>query len=694
MFVGNLLSFYEQILVYDQNQNLAKEYNIEKPLWIFVGTTVTGKEEQSDVVQIVEFIKNIINGHLIDKWASKILNCKTEIKTENGKDIFEGRFKYLKDSGFNIDDLYKKLFGGKGELKIYELKSSEGEFGLAVSENNYFGVINIGDVSGFKKMLEKNGLQVLQDSISTSLFDDIKKENSKINILIGSKKFIEGWDTWRVSSMGLLNIGKAQGPQIIQLFGRGIRLKGKNMTLKRSGKNLPVKYLENLNIYGIKADYLNKFLDAIRKEEVEFETIEIPIQLQHKDKWESLYILTKKTDINFEEEEILKLEIDKRIYVTIDLTPKISIYLAQERKEGKEGIKTDDINPEVAQQRITEDIIDFLNWERIYQEVYEFKILRGYWNLVWDKDMLKNLLLSDRYGIYAISEILELKGFKDLTRIENIVILVIKKYLDIFYRKYAKLFELENLEYVQFDKQLPLFISENQDKYIVKIDKRERDLADKIKKLAKDLKKLQQDDEKTLPRIYFDKHLYVPILLKSNKIDKISPEGLVESEAKFVLGLKNYLKANKEKFSDIEIFLLRNLAKIGIGFQLQWNGFYPDFIMWLRDLDKQYIIFIDPHGLEHTRSLNNEKIKFAGFLTSDDPSDVITIKKIEEGLKNKNIKLESFIISPTKYEDLKKGEIRFPSKKEFENHHVLFLEDNNWIEKILSNLDIVSKFFI
>lgn len=694
MFVGNLLSFYEQILVYDQNQNLAKEYNIEKPLWIFVGTTVTGKEEQSDVVQIVEFIKNIINGHLIDKWASKILNCKTEIKTENGTDIFEGRFKYLKDSGFNIDDLYKKLFGGKGELKIYELKSSEGEFGLAVSENNYFGVINIGDVSGFKKMLEKNGLQVLQDSISTSLFDDIKKENSKINILTGSKKFIEGWDTWRVSSMGLLNIGKAQGPQIIQLFGRGIRLKGKNMTLKRSGKNLPVKYLENLNIYGIKADYLNKFLDAIRKEEVEFETIEIPIQLQHKDKWESLYILTKKTDINFEEEEILKLKIDKRIYVTIDLTPKISIYLAQERKEGKEGIKTDDINPEVAQQRITEDIIDFLNWERIYQEVYEFKILRGYWNLVWDKDMLKNLLLSDRYGIYSISEILELKGFKDLTRIENIVILVIKKYLDIFYRKYAKLFELENLEYVQFDKQLPLFISENQDKYIVKIDKRERDLADKIKKLAKDLKKLQQDDEKTLPRIYFDKHLYVPILLKSNKIDKISPEGLVESEAKFVLGLKNYLKANKEKFSDIEIFLLRNLAKIGIGFQLQWNGFYPDFIMWLRDLDKQYIIFIDPHGLEHTRSLNNEKIKFAGFLTSDDPSDVITIKKIEEGLKNKNIKLESFIISPTKYEDLKKGEIRFPSKKEFENHHVLFLEDNNWIEKILSNLDIVSKFFI
>jgi len=83
-----------------------------------------------------------------------------------------------------------------------------------VGENEYFGVINIGDTLGFKKQLEKKGISVEQDAVSDSLFDDIKKEGSKINILIGSKKFIEGWDTWRVSSMGLLNIGKGQGPQL------------------------------------------------------------------------------------------------------------------------------------------------------------------------------------------------------------------------------------------------------------------------------------------------------------------------------------------------------------------------------------------------------------------------------------------------------------------------------------------------
>ena len=35
MFVANLLSFYEQVLSYEENKNLAKEHNLEKPLWIF-----------------------------------------------------------------------------------------------------------------------------------------------------------------------------------------------------------------------------------------------------------------------------------------------------------------------------------------------------------------------------------------------------------------------------------------------------------------------------------------------------------------------------------------------------------------------------------------------------------------------------------------------------------------------------------
>jgi hypothetical protein len=139
-------------------------------------------------------------------------------------------------------------------------------------------------MSAFKKLLKEKGFEIEQDAISDSLFANIKRENSTINILISSKKFIEGWDTWRVSCMGLLNIGKGEGPQIIQLFGRGVRLKGKNLSLKRSD-NPEISTLETLNIYGISADYIGKFLSAIKKEEVEFEEIKVPVRVLNREIW-------------------------------------------------------------------------------------------------------------------------------------------------------------------------------------------------------------------------------------------------------------------------------------------------------------------------------------------------------------------------------------------------------------------------
>ena len=675
IFVANLLSFYEQLLVYDENKHLAKEYNLEKPLWIFVGTTVTGKEEESDIIQIVEFINRVIKD---EEWVRKrvcdILNGNTNLRDEEGKDVFSSKFGELRKRGVDFDDLYRRVFGGKGRLRVYELKNAEGELGLKVSENEYFGVINIGDVSGLKKQLEKKGISVEQDAISGSLFDEIKKEGSKVNLLIGAKKFIEGWDTWRVSSMGLLNIGKGQGPQIIQLFGRGVRLKGKGMSLKRSEGDSLVRCLETLNIYSIKADYLSRFLEAIRKEEVEFETIEIPVKPQHEEKWKTLYTLSKDEDKKFEEEEILRLEIDDKIRFQIDLQPKVLVYLGKERT----GIKTERIKAESKELPFPKDAVDLLDWERIWQEVCEFKIEKGYWNLVLDRDGLKSLLSSDRYKIMAFPELLEVKSEDDLRRLEEIALLVIKKYLELFYRKHAKRFETENMRYDKVGKQLPLFVFEkpgNKYGYTVQINKSKKELIKEIKNLAKDLEKLLKDDEKTLPRICFDRHLYVPILLQGKEIDRISPAGLVESEYKFVLGLREYLRNNKDKFSDIEVYLLRNYPFSGVGFQLQWAKFYPDFIMWIKKDKQQIIVFIDPKGLEHTKGLDDEKIQLKN-----------EIKNLERDLGRGDIVLESFILSKTPYEKLIKGRLKPPSKEEYIAHNVLFLDDNDWPERLFNNL--------
>ncbi len=671
MFIANLLDFYQQMLLYKEKASLAKQYNIEKPLWIFVGTTVTGKQEESDVLQIVDFVNRALNANWLNEKINGIL--AGNFKDSEGNDLFSNKFNTLRQ-GINLDPFYRDIFNGRGSLEVYEIKNAEGEFGLKVGENPYFGVINIGNFSEFKKLLTQKGIEVKQDVISSSLFEDIRKENSNINILIGSKKFIEGWDTWRVSSMGLLNIGTGQGPQIIQLFGRGVRLKGKDMSLKRSD-NKEIKPLEILNIYGIKADYLNKFLSAIAKEEVEFEEIKIPVKVMQKERWQSLPYLKKDESKKFEETEIVMLRLDNTINFILDLTPRISGYLGESEKEERKIEEIQGIT-EIEEKTIYEIVdIELLNWQRILNEMLEFKLLRGYWNLFFNVEILKEVLAQCK--VKALVESLRVKSNMDLEKIEEITILLLKGYIDKFYKKHKGKFETDNIKYVEAGKQLSLFVSDKIEYYTVYIDKNKRNLIDKIRELSKKLDELIKEEEKILRRVIIDNSIYIPILLKNEKIDKISPPGLVESEEKFVKGLKEYLKNNPHILKGYDIVLLRNEARSGFGFQLDWAGFYPDFIMWIKGDNKTWMVFIDPKGLHHTKGLEDEKVKFIN-------------EGIEEiGRKlDQDISLNALIISQTKYEDLVKGTSRdkIIYQEEYANRNILFFEDREWCKKLFKKL--------
>src|SRR5262249_54552870 len=143
------------------------------------------------------------------------------------------------------------------------------------AENEAFGVINVGDDAKLVKLCEEHGLATGEREFVGSLFHEINQPHSPVNLLIGSKKVTEGWSSWRVSTMGLMNVGKGEGAQIIQLFGRGVRLKGFDMSLKRSSRaRLPegverpkhVGVLETLGIFGIHADYMAQFRDFLEEE--------------------------------------------------------------------------------------------------------------------------------------------------------------------------------------------------------------------------------------------------------------------------------------------------------------------------------------------------------------------------------------------------------------------------------------------
>ena len=290
LLLGNLLSFYEQRRYFKQNTDAVRAYGLDSPLWAFVGSKVNAvytekKKSRSDVLNVIRFLHRFLKNE--KAWAihsiEKIINGDSGLSDDKGTDVFKNRLSYPKERNETPRQIYTDILdevfhtNSSGALHLCDVRNARGEIALkATSSSQYFGLIYIGDTSAFKKLVQNDDADISMDSedvFTESLFNDINKPESAINILIGAKKFIEGWDSWRVTAMGLLNIGKQEGSQIIQLFGRGVRLRGRNMSLRRSTPedterpdNLPL--LETLNIFAVRANFMAQFRDYLMREGV------------------------------------------------------------------------------------------------------------------------------------------------------------------------------------------------------------------------------------------------------------------------------------------------------------------------------------------------------------------------------------------------------------------------------------------
>jgi len=118
--------------------------------------------------------------------------------------------------------------------------------------------------------------------------------------------------------------------------------------------------------------------------------------------------------------------------------------------------------------------------------------------------------------------------------------------------------------------------------------------------------------------------------------------------------------------------LLRNMSRSkGVGF-FKAGNFHPDFILWMLVGDKQYVTFIEPHGMLHEGPAS-EKVLFHK-----------RIKGVEQRLKDPSVMLNSFILSWTRYPQLKWDN----SQNELEEKHVLFMTNDRdrYIDKLFEKL--------
>ena len=718
-----LLAFFQQQRLYREHEAALRPFNLERPLWIFVGGRVTAtlaKRDASDIVEILRFLA----GYVSDRAGSiaRIREILTRgLVSASGENLFAGRFVHLDTSGLSpeqvFDETLELLFNAPrgGALHVENLKGAAGEVALRVGENEPFGVINVGDDAKLVTLCEREGFNVAEREFAGSLFHDLAAPRSTVNVLIGSRKFTEGWNSWRVGTMGLMNVGRGEGAQIIQLFGRGVRLKGCGMSLKRSaraelaeGLERPdsIESLETLQVFGIRANYMAQFRDFLEEECLpDDERIEFHLPIVRNLGTQPLKTIRIRKTINgvstesggafrklgpmptlrppdeVPADDAREREADylQRNQVVLNWYPKIQAMDPAAAASGEEG---DDASAAPEKAHLQAAHLAFLDIDGLFFALERFKAERGWHNLNLSRAGIRDLLADTTWYRLLIPESALAADSIDKVRLwQEIALALLKKYTERYYTFHKREWELPHLEYRALagdDSNFPGVREERGEYgYRVLVEKSRQDVMAKLEELKAAIESgdLKPWTFQGISAVWFDKHLYQPLLALEGGVVEISPAPLNRGERRFVEDLKAYCDGNAAAFEGRELYLLRNLSRgRGIGF-FEAGNFHPDFILWLLAGDRQHVTFVDPKGIRNVGA-DDPKIRFFE-----------TIKEIERRLGDPKVALDSFIVSGTPSHVMKK--LWGIGKPEMAARHIAFQEEDqgSYIGAILRGIE-------
>ena len=701
LLLGNLLSFYEQLRTYGENASDLRAYNLERPLWVFVGGSVNAVykrkgRDTSDVLAVQLFLHRVLSK---PGWArdaiGRLLRGESGLYAVWNVDLFAERFGDLAKLGDTPEQIYADMLhtvfhaDGPGGLRLCDIRGAPGELGLkAFGSDHYFGLTYIGDTARFKKLARKAAAGIIMeaDAVGGSMFDRVNEADATVNVLIGAKKFVEGWNSWRVSNMGLMNVGRAEGSEIIQLFGRGVRLKGKGMSLKRSSclegrhpKN--IGRLETLNIFAVRADYMQKFRQYLEREGLEAQdpvTLEVPVRANEEFLGRGLVVPALPDGSDFEADANFALDPATVVPVRIDRVTRASSWESgiggQEATEGSAG-----------HERLAGELpLGLVDWEEAYLDLMEYRRLKGMRPMaVPQAAALRSLVEDAPVTVLADEHVFAPRHWQDREDVQTIVHTVLRRSADRCWHSERQRWEGERMNYREIDDTDPNLLlnvdpavattpdSGQESHFVVSIPHADISLREQINELIDQQAKLYGQDLGVLARIYFDRHLYQPLLIEgTNPAVRVSPPPLNKSETRFVRDLRALWKDRGSKLHpDTELFLLRNQGRgRGVGFSLEGTGFYPDFILWMISGDRQRVVFVEPHGMLHAKAYEeDEKVRLHERLPG-----------LAEGIARRSgvgstVSLDCYIVSATEYDDLR---LRYGdgswTRDDFAARHILF----------------------
>ena len=713
LLLGNLLSFYEQQRTYRTSAAALRDYNLEPPLWVFVGGSVNAvyrrnRRDTSDVLAVQLFLHRVLSDRA---WAEdaigRLLGGESGLFSAWNVDLFAGRFERLAQSGRSpariYADMLKTVFhaDGPGGLRLCDIRGAPGELGLkAFGSDHYFGLTYIGDTPRFKKLALRSdaGIIMEEDAVGGSMFGRVNEAGATVNVLIGAKKFVEGWNSWRVSNMGLMNVGRAEGSEIIQLFGRGVRLKGRGMSLKRSrhidGSHPGnIELLETLNIFAVRADYMKKFRKYLEHEGLEAEdpvTLRVPVRANEEFLGRGLVVPRLPDGTDFESDANFALKAGAVTRVRIDRATRASSWESGAKTQATEG----STGPERAAGELPLALVD---WEEAYLDLLEHRRVQGMRPMaVPPPGDLRSLVEDANVTVSADDHIFRPRTWHDREDLQEIVHTLLRRCADQCWRSERRRWENERMTYREVDESDPNLLlnvdpalagtpdADGQSHYVVSVPQKDIGLRERIEELIEQRGKLYEQELGDLARIHFDRHLYQPLLIEDTESAvSVSPPPLNQSEWQFVRDLKtHWADRGSARHPDTELFLLRNQGRgRGVGFSVGGSGFYPDFILWMISGDGQRVVFVEPHGMV-----------FAGVHEQDGKAGLHErLAVLAMGIARRSgiqgsVSLDSYIVSATDYHDLRGtyGDGSW-TLEDFERRHILFQDlDGRYVEKLLA----------
>ena len=728
--VGNLLAYYQQHFIFTNESVTMKEFGVARPLCLFVGATVkapkkdktTGEykldETSSDVWSVINFLAAVLNRRPAVENLIKRYRQNDAVIKVGDKNPFYNMFVPLSTGSEKevYDDMLRKVFKAPGVQKLHlQLMRKTGEIVLRVGNGTVFGVINIGDSAGFLSVAKAGTdfiIDPADDMEDGSYFATLNDTDSPVTILVGSRKFTEGWSSWRVSAMGLLNMGVRDGTQIIQLFGRGVRLQGKNFSLKRSKESERpsksyLRKLETLNVFGIRANYMANF-----KEYLELEigrpldnvlTLDFPIK--HRSIPAGLKIPQVAEGYGLNQEKGFKA----KKTITLFKIPekdgkriKKPVFTYEDYSSVQKLVVSDKKSVDVGTGEKKKATLDgrampFIDLDRVYLRLLEEKAGKHFENLEISRGELQRVAdemakgvdgAHDWYLLYTREADVAFDSFAKVANIERLFTILVLGYMEVFYKTFQHLYEDEHMEVVQVTEKM---LNEGDFRWPQGYQFEFEDNADgnTWKERLEELKKHLHDGDfpaqcskwsgrvsKNFVAIAFDPSLYVPLFYarKDAKLPlKMKPLSFdAPSELRFVEDLMRYYDdpANKTFFTNVDLYLMRNASQKsrGLGFA-QAGNFYPDFLLWLKDKStgKEYLSFVDPKGLR-TVSFESPKLNFA--------KEVKELEKTINKGKSSELILNSIILSDTPYSELA-DLFSEHTKADYEAKHVFFLYEGD-----------------